>query len=615
MKNFLLNHVSFDSLTTLFSQAPVALAMLMGEEQIVEVANEQILELWGKDRSVIGLPIIEALPEIRDQGFPKILKDVYRTGIPFKGNEVLAVLIKNGIPTDCYFDFVYSPIYNEGVVTGISVVATEVTDKVLSDKKLHESELRFKELLLISDYSTAIYRGRDLIIEFANDKMIKTWGKDASVIGKKLEDAIPELAGQPFVQILQSIYETGETYIAQEDRVDLVVDGVLQTFYYNFSYKPLHDANGEIYAIMNVAVNVTELVNARQKAQSNEYEYRTLAEAMSQMVWTAKPDGKIDFCSRNMSDLFGCKEMEIEDFDFGKFIHPDDRAKHRLLWRNAVATKKNFELEYRLFSKAAGQYIWYLSRATPVIDDEGNIIKWIGTATDINEFKNLVSQKDTFLGIASHELKTPLTSLKLYAQVLERMLKKSGDEKNAEFAHKMDMQVVKLTSLIADLLDVTKINAGKIHLNEHLFNFAKLVEETVEEQQMSTSHKIEVYMESEGMVFADKERIAQVMSNLISNAIKYSPEAQRIVVQTKADGNNIIFCVQDFGIGMPAEKIHKVFEQYYRVSGDEENTYPGLGLGLYIAAQIIERSNGKIWVESELDKGSVFYFSLPLAQP
>lgn len=614
MKNFLLNHVSFDSLVTLFSQAPVALSMLMGEEHVIEVANDQILELWGKDRFVIGMPLLDALPEIRDQAFPTILRNVFKTGVPFKGNGVLATLVRNGEPTDCYFDFVYSPIYNFDQITGISVVATEVTDKVLSEKKLRESELRFKELMQISDYSTAIYYGRDLIIKFANEKMIKSWGKDKSVIGLKLEDALPELAGQPFIQILTNIYETGETYIATEDKVDLVVDGVLQTFYYNFSYKPLHDEHGEIYAIMNVALNVTELVEAREKARHNESEYRSLAEAMPQMVWTADADGNIVYCNRNMSEMLQFTAEDIATVEFQKIVHPQDFLMLKAVWKESSRTKTNFELEYRMREAQTGSYLWFLGRATPIIVD-GSIIKWVGTCTNINEFKNLVSQKDTFLGIASHELKTPLTSLKLYAQVLERMLSKNGEAKHAELARKMDMQVVKLTSLIADLLDVTKIHAGKIHLKEANFEFKSVVEETVEEQQMSTSHQIEFEPESGGMVFADKERISQVMINLISNAIKYSPKAARVIVKTQQVKNDLVFSVTDFGIGLPPEMMHKVFEQYYRVSAPDENTFPGLGLGLYIAAQIVERSRGKIWVESEMGRGSTFYFSLPLVQP
>ena len=614
MKNFLQDHLSFDSLVTLFSQAPVALAMLMGDEQVVQVANQQILDLWGKDAGVIGLPIIEAIPEIRNQDFPILLKKVYETGIPFSGDGVPATLIKEGVPTLCYFDFVYSPIYEAGKISGISVVATEVTDKVVSEKKLLESELRFKELLLVSDYSTAIYRGCDLIIEFANDQMIRSWGKNSSVIGKKLEDAIPELAGQPFVQILKDIFETGKPYIAKEDEVHLDVDGKLQTFYFNFSYKPLRDASGSIYAIMNVAVDVTELVNAREKAKANENEYRTLAEAMPQMVWTAVPSGKIDYCNRNMCEMLDCTAEELAINDFTDIIHPSDLRLLKALWKQATEKKESFEHEYRMRDHRTGQYSWFLGTATPVMEND-EIVKWIGSCTNINEFKNLVTQKDTFLGIASHELKTPLTSLKLYAQVLERMLGKSGDQKHADLARKMDLQVVKLTSLIADLLDVTKINAGKIHLNEAHFDFKSLVEETVEEQQMSTSHTIEAEELAGGMVFADKERISQVMTNLISNAIKYSPQASKIIVKTKKVDGDLVFSVTDFGIGLPRDTMHRVFEQYYRVSAEDQNTFPGLGLGLYIAGQIVERSNGKIWVESEIDRGSTFYFSLPLVQP
>lgn len=610
MKNFLEREMNFESLKTLFSQAPVALAMLMGEELTVETANQQILDLWGKREEVIGLPLLDALPEIRNQDFPVILRKVLHSGQIFKGSKVLAMLEKDGVLSERYFDFIYAPIYGINGITGVSVVATEVTEQVVYEKKLRESELRFKELLEISDYSTAIYRGEDLVIEFANEKIIKTWGKDNTVIGKRLEEALPELQGQPFIQILKEVFKTGIAYTAKEDKVDLEVDGVLQTFYFSFSYKPLHDINGAVYAIMNVAVEVTELVNARKKAQSSESEYKNLAEAMPHVVWTSS-EGKFDYFNRNLLNLLNCNEEEVHHFNFENIIHPEDIKAVKSSWEKAVATRENFELEYRLFDSRTGEYIWFLNRATPVLEN-GTVVKWIGTSTNINEFKNLVSQKDTFLGIASHELKTPLTSLKLYAQVLERMLKKSGDDKNAEFAKKMDHQVVKLTSLIGDLLDVTKINAGKIYLNQGYFEFENLVIETVEEQQMSSSHLIELRSENAGMVFADRERISQVITNLISNAIKYSPDAEKILVEVVKEGEEVVFTVKDFGIGMPEEKKDRVFEQYYRVSGDEQSTFPGLGLGLYIASQIVHRSNGRIWVNSILGEGSTFSFSLPL---
>lgn len=611
MKKFLENPIGVESLTSLFSQAPVGLAILMGENLVVENANQQVLDFWQKDRSVIGLPILEALPEIADQEFPTILRSVYETGETYKGNKVRALLENEGILEPHYFDFIYAPVYSGEDIIGVSLVATEVTDQVLNEQKLQDSEIRFRDLMEISDYSTAIYLGEDLIVDYANDQMIKTWGKSKAVIGLPLEKALPELEGQPFIQILKDIFKTGEPYISKEDRVDLVVDGTLKTYYFSFSYRPLRNSQGEIYAILNVALDVSELVNSRKEAQESGKEYRNLAEAMPQIVWTTDEEGKFLYYNENMLSFLEIENQDMQDFSFTNILHPEDFIKLKKVWKKASEDKQTFELEFRYKTHQSDEYIWFLNRATPVLDDEGKIKHWIGTSTNINEFKILSAQKDTFLGIASHELKTPLTSLKLYAQVLERMLRKTGDEKNAEFARKMDLQIEKLTSLIGDLLDVTKINAGKIYLNEAEFDFEQLVIETVEDQRMSTSYHIELSTEKVGMVFADRDRIGQVITNFISNAIKYSPNSEKIIVHVETVDDQVQFSVKDFGIGMPEDKKDKVFEQYYRVSGDEQTVFPGLGLGLYISSQIVDRSNGKIWVNSILGKGSTFYFSLP----
>ena len=176
----------------------------------------------------------------------------------------------------------------------------------------------------------------------------------------------------------------------------------------------------------------------------------------------------------------------------------------------------------------------------------------------------------------------------------------------------MDEQINKLTSLVNDLLDVTKIQNGKILLNKSDFDFDDLVEEIVAEQQMITSHKILVESEKIGNIYSDRHRISQVMSNLIGNAIKYSPDSDRIHITTKVtDDDCVLFTVRDFGIGIPADKTERVFEQYYRVSGSKEHTFPGLGLGLYISSEIIKRSGGKIFVNSIEGKGSEFCFLIP----
>lgn len=613
MKSFLEQNVSPESLITLFSQAPVAMCLLMGDDLIIQNANPQILELWGRDSTVIGKPLFEALPEVKSQGFVDIFDNVYRKGELFKGNKLPVFLEKSDGLEEHFFDFIYAPVLNDQKeIIGVSVVATEVTDQVISERKLQESEYRLEELIKNSDYSTAIYRTDELYIELANDLILKTWGKDASVIGLKLEDALPELEGQPFIGILKDIFKTGKTYTAKEDRVDLVVDGKLQSYYFNFSYKPLKNEKGEVYAIHNVAVDVTDLVIAREEIQKREEKFRNLADSMPQFVWTCDREGEVTYMNDNWYRYTGFDRNENPSEGFKRVISPEVHAKVETVWAESVKNGSSFEMEYQFSDPSNPEvYRWFLGRAVPTFDEKGEITQWIGTFTDIDDFKQLQTQKDNFLGIASHELKTPLTSLKIYTQYIEKNLIRQNDRKNAEVARKMDGQIDLLTDLISDLLDVTKIQNGKIQLNESEFDFDQLAGETVAEQQMTSRHKIIFNPSGIGTVFADRHRIAQVMSNLISNAIKYSPDADKVIVSTELKDDTITFGVRDFGIGIPADKQKKVFEQYYRVSGSKEHTFPGLGLGLYISSEIIKRSGGRIYVLSTEEKGSDFCFEIP----
>ena len=234
---------------------------------------------------------------------------------------------------------------------------------------------------------------------------------------------------------------------------------------------------------------------------------------------------------------------------------------------------------------------------------------------DITVRKQLEQQKDEFVSIASHELKTPITSVKAYTQILGQRFRKAEDTKAAELVEKMDAQLDKLTNLIGDLLDITKIEAGRIQFHESYFDFNGLVEETVEELQRTTEkHLIVKELQHSRTVYGDHDRLGQVLTNFISNAIKYSPAADKIIVKTVVDKNNTTLRVQDFGVGLSQEDQAKVFERFYRVGGPDQATYPGLGLGLYIASEIIKRHKGRVWVESKPGKGSTFCFSLPMTK-
>ena len=228
------------------------------------------------------------------------------------------------------------------------------------------------------------------------------------------------------------------------------------------------------------------------------------------------------------------------------------------------------------------------------------------------EAQRAITLRDDFISIASHELRTPVTSLKLYVQVLQKQLSRRGDENLVRSLAKMDAQLNKLTLLIEDLLNVSRIEHGKLEFHEDWFDLNEVTQETVEQIQSTTSkHRIRIEDRIDQLVFGDKDRIGQVLTNLLTNAVKFSPQADTIIVRLTTAQDAIVVSVQDFGIGIEKEYLNHIFDRFHRVNDPEEKTYPGLGIGLYIAHEIIQRHGGTLAVESEKGKGSLFSFTLP----
>jgi signal transduction histidine kinase len=219
-------------------------------------------------------------------------------------------------------------------------------------------------------------------------------------------------------------------------------------------------------------------------------------------------------------------------------------------------------------------------------------------------------KNDQFISIASHELKTPITTIKAYAQITLSMCK---DEQRAIKSNlaKIDQFTNKLTFLLNELLDVSKINSGKLTLSESKIDFQTFLSETLQAIQQITTHQIILKRNDQAQITADPVRLEQVIANLISNAAKYSPGKNEIIVQSVKTENEVICSFTDFGIGIAAENLEKVFTRFFRAD-ESSHRFSGMGIGLFISHQIITQHGGKMWAESEEDKGSTFYFSLPL---
>lgn len=340
--------------------------------------------------------------------------------------------------------------------------------------------------------------------------------------------------------------------------------------------------------------------------------FKSLIENIHDAIFVIDPNGKILYVSPTIEKLLGYDKRQFKVLELSTIIDKDHVAELRKKYVDMIKTDgKSFTLQCKVLNKN-GEWVWVDGTFANLLNHP-SVRGVVCNFRNITERVFLEKQKDDFISIATHELKTPVTSIKAYAQILLKRFNKEGNDSAANMIAKMDGQLNKLISLIGDLLDVTKIEGGRLQLHEEFYEFNALIKELVEELQRTTDdHKIIMNLADELKIYGDRERVGQVFTNLISNAIKYSPSSGDIVITASGGGENVTVCVKDSGVGISGGNQSKVFERFYRVSGPENQTFPGLGLGLYISQEIIKRQGGKIWVESEKDKGSTFCFQLPI---
>jgi len=264
-----------------------------------------------------------------------------------------------------------------------------------------------------------------------------------------------------------------------------------------------------------------------------------------------------------------------------------------------------FELEYACYTLAGKR--WFLMSVISLPGNTGAIV----THTDITEQKIIEKMRDDFINIVSHELKTPITSLKGIVHILQLSFLKKMTGDGSRLLSTMDSQLDKLTRIIGDLLDIYTVPGQEMTLDTVPFDFTKLVVETVDNvRNMSPLHFISIKENEPVIYIGDRFRIEQVITNLLTNAVKYSPQSNQVLISSVRKNNTIVFSVQDFGIGISQEDLASVFQRFYRVDNGAE--FNGLGLGLHISSEIIKAHRGKFWAESQVGQGSIFYFSLPL---
>ena len=461
-----------------------------------------------------------------------------------------------------------------------------------------------------------------------------------------------------------------------------------------------------------------------------------LAETVPHLVWAMRSDGRLEYVNRHVSTYLGAFPEYILSNEWRQFVHPDDYAWFQAARRHVLETGDPYEGEYRLKEHQTGRYRWFLGRIMPVRNETGQIVKRIGTATDIEEQKQteealrqsqtrmntlmnssiigifayereqmvdandtflrmtgytqedmregrinwmhmtppeylartfeaqqelaaqqtmtpyekeyvckdgsrlpvlvggvifqhhprqgitfvldnsarkeLEQRKDDFIRMASHELRNPLCSVKMQTQLLRKRLEKHSQYEAATALSKVEGPIKQLERLIGELLDVPRIQAGRLEYIRETVDLDALLQEITETlPQIYPSHRILVDSAVHISLIGDRDRLGQVFTNLLCNAIKYSPGAETVEMDLSASDEMVTIRVRDHGLGIPREQRDKIFDRFYRVTDPKQKGIPGLGIGLYIVAEIIKHHGGTITVESEVGKGSTFTVTLP----
>jgi two-component system CheB/CheR fusion protein len=477
------------------------------------------------------------------------------------------------------------------------------------------------------------------IILYSNSRFAKMINMPlAKVIGLHFETLVPSEYWETFDNLIKKGWQSeskGEIYLISQNNelipflislttLELDEGIALSVILTDLTYqkniqKELKLKNEELQLAHFNTEKLNYELEDKVKERTNELlmsreNFKFLADNIPVIIWTAKPNGDFDYYNSLWYEYTGKTYEESKGWGWQSVVHPDDLPAGLIAWNESIATGKPFKIEDRKIGKD-GIYRWHMAHALPFRNSNNEIIAWFGICTNIEEQKSALQKKDDFISVASHELKTPVTSLKGFTQILQMTFEKEGNAMANQLLPKMDHQINKLTHLINDLLDVTKVNSGQLRLDEEKFNFNDLVNETIEEVQRTTNtHTIEAKLANSELILGDKNRIAQVIINLLSNAIKYSVNADKVIVSTCRTDGHIKLCVKDFGIGIPKEQQPKLFTRFFRVSDVKTNTYPGLGLGLYITSEIIKRHGGTIDFTSEEGKGSTFCFSFPVQE-
>ncbi|HTS64379.1 MAG TPA: PAS domain S-box protein [Candidatus Acidoferrales bacterium] len=575
---------------------------------IITSWNRSAERLFGYSADeAVGKPITIIIPPDRLDEEPKILATL-RRGERVDHFETVRRR-KDGTLVD--ISLTISPVRDaKGKIVGASKIARDITRL----KREQEANMLLSAIVDSSD---------DAIISKDLNGIITSWNQSAErLFGYTAEEAV----GQPITMLIPedrldeepdilSRLRRGER-VEHFETIRRRKDGMLLSI--SLTISPVRDASGRVIGASKIARDITERKRIESALVASEQRFRHLADSMPQIVWTARGDGFLDYYNERWYEFTGLARESFGDASWEPVLHPEDAQRCKEAWYASVHSGKPYQIEFRLWDRGERRWRWFMGRALPVRDASARIVRWFGTATDIDAQKHIEDELrranqdlERFAFSASHDLQEPLRTVSIYSELLTERYAQKLDGEALEFLGYLNSAATRMQMLVRDLLAytrVTKLEApteladANEALAMALANLAGAVGETGARITSGPLPRLRVH----------SAHLQQLFQNLIGNAIKYrSPDRPpEIRVSTVRANGSWSFAVADNGIGIEPEYREAIFGLFKRLHGGLEN--PGTGIGLAICQRIVERYQGRIWVESEPGQGSTFRFTLPL---
>ena len=535
-------------------------------------------------------------------------------------------------------DFLYRPFHPaEPLIRCQKLLALKSATQQLAAREQERSaqlllsENRFRLMVeSVEDYAMFMVDLRGRITSWNRGAERLTGYTEAEAIGKPFSMLYPseDLNSEHALYELAMAHKNGRY---EEEGLRVRKDG--SSYYAQIQVWPMENKSGEIIGFVKITRDITARRYAEQALKESEAKFRTITDAMPQMVWSTLPDGDHDYFNEQWYRFTGVDEGSTNGHNWDKILHPDDRMRARYVWQRSLDTGQTYEIQYRL-RHFSGGYRWTLGRALPVRDESGEIVRWMGTLTDIHEqkqaeeaLKDAARRKDEFLAMLAHELRNPLAPVRNATALLRRFIN-GGDEGAQSALNVIERQVRHMTCLIDDLLDVARISRGKIEIRKEEMDLLEVVSHTVEDFQSDYHARgvnLKAEITSEPLYLeGDRTRVAQVIGNLLHNALKFTEPGGQVTVRlVREEKSNLkrtgygvaVLEIADTGAGIEADIVANLFNPFIQANQGLARSKGGLGLGLALVKGFVELHGGTVEAHSDgPGKGAVFTLRLPLVQ-